>query len=265
MPVNYHLLLVALCNCLLLEASCCCYQRCFWIKTLELKLWSPGGKGAALVLKSYAGSLWLLSPGFFWGTFRREIKLLKGCSVSALLWGENGDDVRKETCHTGLGQLLKQIATDYFGKRWKWGIRSAMQKDLFQGCIDGHQRSVGQMRSEQIACVRSAGWGMRQAQRSTAKGCWHRCHHRQPCPLQSASPHHGRGGCLNRDSPGTLGLAISVGPAHLVCGCCFAKEAQSPWYKLLWIPLCATDRLCISSAHMGYLWKGTVYLFVLSM
>lgn len=36
-PVNYPLLLAALCNYLLLEASCSCHQRCFWIKTLEFK------------------------------------------------------------------------------------------------------------------------------------------------------------------------------------------------------------------------------------
>lgn len=53
-PVNYHLLLEALCNYLLLEVSCSCHQSCFRIKTLELKLWSPGGKGVAPDLKPAA-------------------------------------------------------------------------------------------------------------------------------------------------------------------------------------------------------------------
>lgn len=53
-PVNHHLLLVALWNYLLLEASCSCHQRCFWIKTLELKLWCPGGKGVGPDLKPAA-------------------------------------------------------------------------------------------------------------------------------------------------------------------------------------------------------------------
>lgn len=62
-----------------------------------------------------------------------------------------------KTCHTAAGQRLKQIRTDCFGKSWKWGVHSAMQKYLFQGFIDGHKRSVGQMRFEQIACGRCAG------------------------------------------------------------------------------------------------------------
>lgn len=131
---------------------------------------------------------------------------------------------------SAVGQRLKQIRMNYFGKRWKWRVRSATQKDLFQGLVDGHQRSIGQMRFEEIACVRSAGLPAEVcgAQWSTAKGCWPRCQDSKCCPLQSARPHRSGGGCLSRDSPGSLGLAISVGPAQLSCGCSFAEGAQSP-------------------------------------
>lgn len=56
----------------------------------------------------------------------------------------------RKTCHRAVGQCSKKIRTDCFGKRWKWRACSAMQKYLLQG-FDGRQRSVGQMRFEQIA------------------------------------------------------------------------------------------------------------------
>lgn len=91
-PVNYHLLLVALWNCLLLEASCSCHQRCFWIKTLELELWRPRGKGVAPDLKPAAWvPLASLPHSPLRHMFPCKIKCLKGCSVGALLRGEKRD------------------------------------------------------------------------------------------------------------------------------------------------------------------------------
>lgn len=151
-----------------------------------------------------------------------------------------------KTCRTAVGQCSKQVRTDCFGKRWKWGACSAMQKDLLQG-FDGRQRSVGQMRFEQVAsrlrCVaRHSGAQPRDAGPGVTTGC-------------VLSP---------------VGLTWVLGPltwAQLCSSVAAALQRRFRvlWHELLCIPLCGTERPCISSALMGCLWKGTAYLFVLAM
>lgn len=152
----------------------------------------------------------------------------------------------RKTCHRAVGQCSKKIRTDCFGKRWKRRACSAMQKYLLQG-FDGRQRSVGQMRFEQIASrLRCA------ARHSGAQS-------------GDASPSATTGGVL---SP--AGLTWVLGPlvwAQLCSSVAAALQTRFRvlWHELLWIPLCGIERPCISSAHMGCLWKGTAYLFVLAM
>lgn len=82
-PVNYHLLLVALCNYLLLKTLCSCHQTCFWIKTLELKLWSPGGKGVAPDLKPAA---WVPLASLPAVSFEAHVSLWKKMSQRMQYW-----------------------------------------------------------------------------------------------------------------------------------------------------------------------------------
>lgn len=85
------------------------------------------------------------------------------------------------------------------------------------------------------------------------------------CPLQSARPHHRGGSCLSKGSPGSVGLAISVAQLSSHVAAALQRTFRVLWHEFIWIPLCGTERPCISSAHMGYLWKATVYLFVRSV
>lgn len=85
------------------------------------------------------------------------------------------------------------------------------------------------------------------------------------CPLQSARPHHSGGSCLSKGSPGSVGLAISVAQLSSHVAAALQRTFRVLWQEFIWIPLCGTERPCISSAHMGYLWKATVYLFVRSV
>lgn len=127
--VSHHFLLVALCNRLLLGVSCSCHQNCCWIKTLELKFWSPGGKEAAAVLKPAAPvPLSPLRPVSFEADFSLWKKCLHGCSVGALLCREKEMGREERKSGSPVGQRLEQIRNDCFGKGWRWGFHSAMQR-----------------------------------------------------------------------------------------------------------------------------------------
>jgi len=96
---------------------------------LELKFWSPGGKEAAAVLKPAAPvPLPPLRPVSFEADFSLWNKCLHGCSVGALLCREKEMGREERKSGSPVGQRLEQIRNDCFGKGWRWGFHSAMQR-----------------------------------------------------------------------------------------------------------------------------------------
>lgn len=138
----------------------------------------------------------------------------------------------------------KQVIMDYFGKEWRWGVHSAMQKDLVRRFIDELQGVLARwnfnrlpeagLPDSQLMCVSCT---VEHSQEMLVlvppqAAC---------CPLQRAKTHN-RGGAAAWAMLrlGFWGLAIRLGPAQLSCGCRFAKGVQCPltlsldstvWYR----------------------------------